>query len=155
MTVGNGRMMCWKVASACQQPQLSRGFFLLKNNVILQHLNFRMCYVSVTSVGADVVLSISTATAMVPTPVLFVGTPNLCEIAIKSTQRLTLYRIFMQRKLKITWFSLMKFRFKTSMVVVDCLGSLPVIAVMLNWLTMWVKENAVSIVPSALIWQTL
>lgn len=97
------------------------------------------------------VLSISTATAMVPTPVLFVGTPNLCEIAIKSTQRLTLYRIFMQRKLKITWFSLMKFRFKTSMVVVDCLGSLPVIAVMLNWLTMWVKENAVSIVPSALI----
>lgn len=56
---------------------------------------------------------------------------------------------FLERKLRISWFCLIKFSF---MVVVYCLGSLLVIAVMLNWL-MWAKKNTVSTVPSAFIWQ--
>lgn len=47
----------------------------------------------------------------------------------------------------------MKLRFKSTVIAADCIGSLPVISVIPNWLTMWAKENTVSTVPSALIWQ--
>lgn len=122
MTVGNGRIMCWKVASELT----SKAFIQVipVNNVILQCLNFRrcmFCFIGIRRWNCDWVWKGHRGKAQ--------------SFSVNYKVPFYTSRVCLQTELRITWLSLIKFRLKSSTVVVDCPGSLPVTAIMLNWLT--------------------